>query len=97
MPAQTRSISSRGPRAAETSSAESAHMAADTAAAPRTTHAIAEQVQADEQLPRRQWLQRIRLHRDSGDPELARASLERYLQHYPGPPVPQDLRDLLER
>lgn len=53
-------------------------------------------VDADAALPRRQWLQRIRERRDAGDRDTARASLERYLQHYPETRVPRDLRQLLD-
>ncbi|MFN7137471.1 MAG: hypothetical protein ACK4MU_08160 [Thermomonas sp.] len=53
-------------------------------------------VDADATLPRKQWLQRIRERRDNGDVDTARASLERYLQHYPETRVPRDLRQLLE-
>ena len=58
--------------------------------------AIAAAVEADALLPRRQWIQRIRERRDAGDHDTARASLERYLQHYPEVRVPRDLRALLE-
>jgi len=53
-------------------------------------------VEADALLPRRQWIQRIRERRDAGDVDTARASLERYLQHYPEARVPRDLRALLD-
>lgn len=54
------------------------------------------EVLADAQLPRRQWLQKIRERRDSGQRDLARASLERYLQQYPEARLPRDLRPLLD-
>lgn len=53
-------------------------------------------VDADAALPRRQWIKRIRERRDAGDMDTARASLERYLQHYPEARIPGDLRALLE-
>ncbi len=53
-------------------------------------------VDADAALPRKQWLQRIRERRDNGDVDTARASLERYLQHYPETRVPRDVRPLLD-
>lgn len=53
-------------------------------------------VDADATLPRKQWLQRIRERRDNGDVDTARASLERYLQHYPETRVPRDVRQLLD-
>lgn len=58
--------------------------------------AITTAVDADALLPRRQWIERIRERRDAGDLETARASLRRYLQHYPEVRVPRDLRDLLD-
>lgn len=58
--------------------------------------AITVAVDADAALPRRQWLKRIRERRDDGDVDTARASLERYLQHYPEARIPQDLRELLD-
>lgn len=58
--------------------------------------AVQTAVDADAALPRRQWLQRIRERRDAGDRDTARASLERYLQHYPETRVPRDLRQLLD-
>uniref|UniRef100_UPI00249A1F84 hypothetical protein n=1 Tax=Stenotrophomonas sp. PS02289 TaxID=2991422 RepID=UPI00249A1F84 len=58
--------------------------------------AMATAVEADALLPRRQWIQRIRERRDAGDVDTARASLERYLQHYPEVRVPRDLRALLD-
>ena len=58
--------------------------------------ALQTSVDADAALPRRQWLQRIRERRDAGDRDTARASLERYLQHYPETRVPRDLRQLLD-
>ncbi len=54
------------------------------------------EVAADARLPRRQWLQKIRERRDSGQRDLARASLERYLQLYPEARLPKDLRPLLD-
>lgn len=53
-------------------------------------------VDADAALPRRQWIKRIRERRDAGDLDTARASLERYLQHYPEARIPGDLRALLD-
>lgn len=53
-------------------------------------------VDADATLPRKQWLQRIRERRDNGDVDTARASLERYLQHYPETRIPRDVRQLLD-
>jgi len=58
--------------------------------------AITTAVDADALLPRRQWIERIRERRDAGDLETARASLRRYLQHYPEVRVPRDLRALLD-
>ena len=61
-----------------------------------SANAITVAVDADAALPRRQWIKRIRERRDDGDVETARASLERYLQHYPEARIPQDLRELLD-
>ncbi|MBT2766711.1 hypothetical protein J7J08_03590 [Stenotrophomonas sp. ISL-67] len=58
--------------------------------------AITVAVDADAALPRRQWIKRIRERRDDGDVDTARASLERYLQHYPEARIPSDLRELLD-
>jgi len=58
--------------------------------------AITLAVDADAALPRRQWLKRIRERRDAGDLDTARASLERYLAHYPEARIPGDLRQLLD-
>ncbi|AWH53161.1 hypothetical protein C1924_08205 [Stenotrophomonas sp. ESTM1D_MKCIP4_1] len=58
--------------------------------------AVHSEVAADARLPRRQWLQKIRERRDSGQRDLARASLERYLQLYPESRLPRDLRPLLD-
>ena len=58
--------------------------------------AITTAVDADALLPRRQWIERIRERRDAGDLDTARASLKRYLQHYPEVRVPRDLRALLD-
>ncbi len=55
------------------------------------------QVDADAQLTRRQWLQKIRERRDAGSTDLARASLERYLRTYPETRLPNDLRTLLDQ
>ncbi|AWH32886.1 MULTISPECIES: hypothetical protein [Stenotrophomonas] len=54
------------------------------------------EVLADAKLPRRQWLQKIRERRDAGQRDLARISLERYLQQYPESRLPKDLRPLLD-
>ncbi|WP_439450200.1 hypothetical protein [Stenotrophomonas sp. ATs4] len=54
------------------------------------------EVAADARLPRRQWLQKIRERRDEGQRDLARASLERYIQQYPESRLPRDLRPLLD-
>jgi hypothetical protein len=54
------------------------------------------EVDADARLPRRQWLQKIRERRDQGQRDLARASLERYVQQYPEARLPRDLRPLLD-
>ncbi len=59
-------------------------------------NAVNAAVDADATLPRKQWLQRIRERRDNGDVDTARASLERYLQHYPETRVPRDVRQLLD-
>lgn len=76
---------------------QAAPMGAVAAAASDTAgQALQEAVDADAGLPRRQWLKRIRERRDAGDPDTARASLERYLQHYPEVRLPRDLRQLLE-
>ncbi|WP_414493641.1 hypothetical protein [Stenotrophomonas maltophilia] len=53
------------------------------------------EVDADARLLRRQWLQKIRERRDQGQRDLARASLERYIQQYPEARLPRDLRPLL--
>lgn len=58
--------------------------------------AITVAVDADAALPRRQWIKRIRERRDDRDLDTARASLERYLQHYPEARIPEDLRELLD-
>lgn len=58
--------------------------------------AVNAEVAADASLPRRQWLQKIRERRDNGQRDLARASLERYLQLYPEARLPKDLRPLLD-
>lgn len=58
--------------------------------------AVHSEVAADAKLPRRQWLQKIRERRDNGQRDLARASLERYLQTYPEARLPKDLRPLLD-
>lgn len=58
--------------------------------------AVQAEVEADAQLPRRQWLQKIRARRDDGQRDLARASLERYVQQYPEARLPRDLRPLLD-
>ncbi|KAF1017530.1 MAG: hypothetical protein GAK31_00795 [Stenotrophomonas maltophilia] len=61
-----------------------------------SAEAVQHEVDADAQLPRRQWLMKIRERRDSGQQDLARASLERYLQQYPEARLPKDLRPLLD-
>jgi len=58
--------------------------------------AVHAEVAADASLPRRQWLQKVRERRDNGQRDLARASLERYLQLYPEARLPKDLRPLLD-
>ncbi|OBU50193.1 hypothetical protein [Stenotrophomonas maltophilia] len=58
--------------------------------------AVQAEVAADAQLPRRQWLQKIRERRDEGQRDIARASLERYVQQYPESRLPRDLRPLLD-
>ncbi|UXB41852.1 hypothetical protein K7569_08730 [Stenotrophomonas maltophilia] len=58
--------------------------------------AVQAEVDADARLPRRQWLQKIRTRREDGQRDLARASLERYMQQYPEARVPRDLRPLLD-
>ncbi|MEN5270970.1 hypothetical protein ABE502_18730 [Stenotrophomonas sepilia] len=58
--------------------------------------AVQAEVDADARLPRRQWLQKIRARRDDGQRDLARASLERYVQQYPEARLPRDLRPLLD-
>ncbi|PSD47661.1 hypothetical protein C7E24_03845, partial [Stenotrophomonas maltophilia] len=58
--------------------------------------AVQTEVDADARLPRRQWLQKIRTRRDDGQRDLARASLERYMQQYPEARLPRDLRPLLD-
>ncbi|MHC1654442.1 hypothetical protein ACODUL_14320 [Stenotrophomonas maltophilia] len=58
--------------------------------------AVQAEVDADARLPRRQWLQKIRERRDQGQRDLARASLERYIQQYPESRLPHDLRPLLD-
>ncbi|MFG3447749.1 hypothetical protein ACGFZ3_04125 [Stenotrophomonas sp. NPDC047960] len=70
--------------------------AATSAYGALSANAIAVAVDADAALPRRQWIKRIRERRDDGDVDTARASLERYLQHYPEARIPQDLRELLD-
>jgi resuscitation-promoting factor RpfA len=88
------------PAALRAQRAAPAVAAKSDAAAPRDAppedDATTAAVDADALLPRRQWLQRIRERRDAGDHDTARASLERYLQHYPEVRVPRDLRALLE-
>lgn len=61
-----------------------------------SAEAVQAEVQADAGLPRRQWLQKIRERRDAGQRDLARASLERYLQTYPEARLPKDVRPLLD-
>ncbi|TGQ60670.1 hypothetical protein EN855_033870, partial [Mesorhizobium sp. M1C.F.Ca.ET.212.01.1.1] len=61
-----------------------------------TADAVQAEVDADARLPRRQWLQKIRARRDDGQRDLARASLERYVQQYPEARLPRDLRPLLD-
>lgn len=58
--------------------------------------AVQAEVDADARLPRRQWLQKIRTRRDDGQRDLARASLERYMQQYPEARLPRDLHPLLD-
>ncbi|MBA0445774.1 hypothetical protein [Stenotrophomonas maltophilia] len=58
--------------------------------------AVQAEVETDARLPRRQWLQKIRARRDDGQRDLARASLERYMQQYPEARLPHDLRPLLD-
>ncbi|HFL6947031.1 TPA: hypothetical protein ACG4O2_004093, partial [Stenotrophomonas maltophilia] len=58
--------------------------------------AVQAEVSADARLPRRQWLEKIRERRDEGQRDLARASLERYIQQYPESRLPRDLRPLLD-
>ena len=58
--------------------------------------AVQAEVGADARLPRRQWLEKIRERRDQGQRDLARASLERYIQQYPESRLPRDLRPLLD-
>lgn len=58
--------------------------------------AVQAEVNADARLPRRQWLQKIRERRVQGQRDLARASLERYVQQYPEARLPRDLRPLLD-
>lgn len=58
---------------------------------------LQQQLDADAQLPRRQWLNAIRAHQQAGNEDLARASLERYLSQHPGARLPDDLRALLEQ
>ncbi|HIE5098500.1 TPA: hypothetical protein ACXNC8_004585, partial [Stenotrophomonas maltophilia] len=58
--------------------------------------AVQAEVSADARLPRRQWLEKIRERRDQGQRDLARASLERYIQQYPESRLPRDLRPLLD-
>lgn len=65
----------------------------DAALSAQDVHA---EVLADAKLPRRQWLQKIRERRDGGQRDLARVSLERYLQQYPESRLPKDLRPLLD-
>jgi hypothetical protein len=61
-----------------------------------SSDALSLAVDADAALPRRQWIKRIRERRDAGDLDTARASLERYLEHYPEARIPRDLRQLLD-
>lgn len=67
-----------------------------SAAGELSAQAVQSEITADAQLPRRQWLQKIRHRRDAGQVDLARASLERYLQQYPEARLPRDLRPLLD-
>ncbi len=70
--------------------------AQDEASGALSARALDAAVEADAALPRTQWIKRIRERRDAGDVDTARASLERYLQHYPEVRVPRDLRQLLD-
>ena len=72
------------------SSAHAPQAAADAEKA--STAPVAEEA-VDEDAAR--WLQRIRLQRDQGDLEGARASLARFVRSHPGLAVPEDLRPLL--
>ncbi len=64
---------------------------------PLSAGEVSAAVQADAQLSRRQWLQRIRNRRDAGNIDVARASLEHYLEEYPGTRIPRDLQALLSQ
>jgi hypothetical protein len=70
--------------------------AQDDASGALSARALDTAVEADAALPRTQWIKRIRERRDAGDVDTARASLERYLEHYPEVRVPRDLRQLLD-
>ena len=61
------------------------------------TAGFLQQLDADQRLPRRQWLSQIRRHRQAGNLELARCSLTYFLLHHPGTRVPDDLRELMEQ
>ncbi|WMJ68846.1 hypothetical protein [Stenotrophomonas sp. 24(2023)] len=67
-----------------------------SAAGALSAEAVQSEIAADAQLARRQWLRKIRDRRDAGQRDLARASLERYLQQYPEARLPRDLRPLLD-
>lgn len=56
-----------------------------------------QQLEADQRLPRRQWLSQIRRHREAGNLELARCSLTHFLLRHPGTRLPDDLRELMEQ
>lgn len=60
-----------------------------------TAQAAETAVDEDARLPHRQWLARIRAHRDGGDLDTARASLRRFVQAHPEARIPRDLRPLL--
>jgi len=66
------------------------------AAAPAVSLAQAEAVAEDARLTAAAWLARIADRRDRGELQLARASLQRFIEQHPDAQVPADLQPLLE-
>lgn len=85
-------------QATERSNEAAAATSADQAAQSRED-AFAEDVPpatADSPAVREAWLQRIRELQEAGNTVDARASLDEFVHRYPGHPLPDDLRALLE-